>query len=518
MVEDNVIAKEDKNGNNKEIFQLNAKVLDINADVDVVILNNMFAKFYGITNSSKVLIKSNGNEIAALVDTSSTLIKENEIGIFKNFAEEYNISDNSLITVMLLPFAESIDLIKKKLNKEELTEQEFKIIVDDLINNKIGLIEVSAFITALYTNGMTDEEILGMTNAILSTGKALDLKTDLVVDKHCIGGVAGNRTTMIIVPIIASLGIYFPKTSSRSITSASGTADTFETIANVSYSLGEMEEIVKKTHGCIVWGGSLNLAAADDRLIKIRHPLKLDPEELLLASILAKKKSVNAKHLVIDIPIGTGAKIADIHQAKKLGNKFEVLGKRLGINTKAIITDGSSPVGYGVGPALECLDVLRVLDNSKHANKFLREKGCYLAGKLLEMIGYCERNKGYEIAYKTIETGKALKKFREIVAAQGGKEDINENDLPKAKYSAPLLAKNKGKILYINNRTISQIARIAGAPNDKAAGVYLYVTSGDVIKQNHCILDIFSNSETKLTAALKYAENNPPLVIKDFIV
>ncbi|MEM5776947.1 MAG: thymidine phosphorylase, partial [Candidatus Aenigmatarchaeota archaeon] len=228
--------------------------------------------------------------------------------------------------------------------------------------------------------------------------------------------------------------------------------------------------------------------------------------------------SVNANYLVIDIPIGTGAKIADINQAKKLGKKFEILGKRLNINTKSIITDGSSPVGFGVGPALECLDVFKVLSNSKDANRYLFNKSCMLAGTLLEMSKYCEKGQGFNIAKKVIESGKALKKLREIVEAQGGKPNISEKDLPVAKFSAPLLSNSKGKILYINNKVISQIARIAGSPNDKAAGVFLYASAGDKIKKDQCILDIFSNSETKLTAAIKYAENNYPVITTDFIM
>ena len=206
-------------------------------------------------------------------------------------------------------------------------------------------------------------ESVSLTKAMINTGEILKLNKYPVMDMHCIGGVAGNRTTMIIVPIVASAGLTIPKTSSRSITSPAGTADTMEVLSNVSFSIKEIKKVIRKTNACLVWGGSVNLAPADDKIIRIEHPVSLDPEGQLLASILAKKRSASATHLLIDIPIGKGSKIENRKKALHLKRLFESISKKLGIKIKVIITDGSQPVGNGIGPGLEARDVLWVLKN-----------------------------------------------------------------------------------------------------------------------------------------------------------
>ncbi len=502
---------------NHEETRLKVKVLDIVADVDVAILHINTAMKKGIRTTSKISIDSGKREVVSVVDTTHSLVKENEIGLFKNFADTHELKDNDLVVIKQLTPPKSLDYIKKKISNIELTESEILTIISDVIDNKLGEVEIAAFITALYAYPMTEAETLSIIKAMLATGKSLNLNVKPIADKHCIGGVAGNRTTMLIVPIVASAGIYIPKTSSRAITSASGTADTMEAIANVSFNIEEMEEIVKKAHGCIVWGGALNLAAADDKLIKIRHPLRLDPEGLLLASILAKKKSVNAQHLLVDIPVGTGAKIAELNIVQKLANKFKKLGNALGIDTAIVISDGSAPIGYGVGPVLECIDVLKILENAPDANVELKEKACMMAGKILELCGKANEGQGYLIAKNILSSGVAYKKFTEIVELQGGSKNIKSSDLSPAKYSAAFHARQSGSIIAIDNRIVSKAARIAGAPWDKDAGVFLYVKSGTKIKKNQAILEIYSNSETKLTEALEYLETNDVIITKSFV-
>ena len=507
-MDDSSISRDTSNGNSlTEKLVLKIKVLDIVADANIVILNSALCKNHSIYPTQKIILNIGNNEIAFVVDTSNSLVGSSEIGLFRDFANKHNLTDGEKIEVKPLTHPRSLDYIKKKINNLELSESEIMYIIEDVMDNKLGEVEIAAMVTAMFAYDLTDAESISMIKAILATGKSLNLGVSPVADKHCIGGVAGNRTTMLIVPIVAAAEVYIPKTSSRAISSAAGTADTMEAIANVSLSIEEMEEIVRKSFGCIVWGGALNLAAADDKLIRIRHPLGLDPEGLLLASILAKKKSVNAQQLVVDIPIGNGAKIADIKVAERLASRFKKLGAALGINTSVMITDGSSPIGYGVGAYLECIDVLKVLENNRDCNVQLKDKACMIAGKLLEMSGKSIYGQGFENAKGIVESGKALFKFKEIVELQGGKPNIRSSDLKPANNSATVYAHSSGTIMYIDNKAISKIARIAGAPKDKGAGVFLYCASGKQVKKGQAIMEIFSDSETKLSEALKYADN-----------
>jgi AMP phosphorylase len=244
---------------------------------------------------------------------------------------------------------------------------------------------------------------------------------------NCIGGVAGNRTTMVVVPLIAAAGMYMPKTSSRSITSASGTADTMEVLCDVTFNIEELRSIVLKAKGAIVWGGGMKLAPVDDKLIRIRHPLSLDPEGMLLASILGKKKSVGAEYVLIDIPVGRGVKVPYIERGNELARHFLRVGQRLGMKIEALITDGAEPVGNGIGPGLECIDVLQVLEGKGPDD--LRHKSLLMGGKLLELSGKVDNGKGYSVAEDLLLSGKAMKKFREIIELQGGNPKVQQSDI-----------------------------------------------------------------------------------------
>ncbi len=318
---------------------------------------------------------------------------------------------------------------------------------------------------------------------------------------NCIGGISGNRTTMIVVPIIASFGVKIPKTSSRSITSPAGTADTMEILAPVELSVKKIRQVVTKANGCIVWGGNINLAAADDKLISVRHPLALDPVGLMLASIMAKKAAVGSTHVLVDIPLGAGAKIKDLGEAKFLGMQFIELGKRLGIKVKPIISDGSKPIGKGIGPVLEARDVLSVLRNEIGAPTDLYNKSLRLAAELLEFSGVVPVGEGFHIAKDILDSGRAYETMKQIIKLQGGDPDISPSALRPGKYEYALYSPKTGKIKFMNDDLVSKIARMAGAPKSKKAGVYLHKNAGDFVKRGQEVLTIYSESEDLLKNA-----------------
>lgn len=494
-----------------------AKIINIYTGKKIIVLNKREAQQNDILAGYRETIKFKGEEFVVIVDVADeAVVKPGEIGLFRDISDALAIQNGDTIEILHLNRPASLEYIKKKLDKKELTSQEIETIIRDLMDNKLSEGELGAWISGTYINGLTDNEVVALTMSIAKSGSTLELEKTPIVDKHCVGGVAGNRTTMVMVPIVAAAGIYIPKTSSRAITSAAGTSDTMEVLAKVDFNIPELKEIVSKCHGAIVWGGGLNLASADDKLIKIRNPLSLDPRGMLLASILAKKKSVCAQHVVVDVPVGRGAKIHSLEEAQSLAQDFLKIGKMLDMSVEALITDGSEPIGNGIGPALEARDVLEVLEGAGPED--LRYKSLIIAGKALELAGKVEKGKGYGIAEQLIDSGKALAKMKEIIELQGGNPNIKSSDIPIGQYKYDVLAERSGKISHIDNKTISKIARIAGAPVDKNAGIYLYHLKGDRIEVGDKLFAIYATSETKLDCAIKALEMLEPIELQKMLL
>lgn len=467
----------------------------------VVVLNEVTAAMEGVHISSRVKIADHKTDVTAVVDIAEEgVLGRDEIGLFSEVAHELRVKDGDWIDVIPVAQPRSVNFIKKKLDGIELTRAEIGEIVCDIVSNSLSEVEMSAFVTACYTRELTMNEITDLTNCVVKSGSQLSFGKGVIADKHCVGGIAGNRTTMILVPIVASLGLTIPKTSSRSITSPAGTADVMEVLAPVELPLNKIKGVVKKAGGCIVWGGAMNLAAADDKLISVRHPLALDPLGLMLSSIMAKKIAMGSTHIVIDIPLGVGAKTKSIGEAKFLANQFEELGARLGVNVRVLITEGSRPIGRGVGPVLEARDVLWVLSGDSRAPSDLRDKSLYLAGELLELCGKAGPGEGVSIARQALNCGAAEKKFKEIVSLQGGKW-VSPDKLKLGKFSREVLAPKKGVISFMSDDLVSCVARTAGAPLDKGAGVYIHKSVDEFVAKGEPVITVYAESERLLEEA-----------------
>ncbi|MEO0249255.1 MAG: thymidine phosphorylase [candidate division WOR-3 bacterium] len=425
------------------------KLIDIKTGKNIIVLNEEEAKENDIYGGYRVVLRHLGHELISIVDLSAEMVKKGEIGIFGDVAAALDVKNGDIVQIRHMERPASSEYIRRKLDGEGLSENQIKTIITDLMNNRLSEAELSALITALFIRGMGEDETVAFTNSIVESGQTLELGVGPVADKHCIGGVAGNRTTMVVVPLLAASGVYVPKTSSRAITSAAGTADTMEVLAPVDFSIDELKEVVLKAKGAMVWGGGMNIAAADDKMIKIRQPLSLDPRGLLLASILAKKKAVGAKYVAIDIPIGRGAKVLDMERAEMLGQDFIKIGKRLGMTVETLITDGSEPVGNGVGCGLECKDVLEVLEGRGPDD--LRNKSCLIAGKILELVGKVSEGEGMDVAEHLLQNGKAMEKMREIIMHQGGERDIKPDEIKVGDYGLDFVSDKSGVVLWIDN-------------------------------------------------------------------
>ena len=506
--------KEELWAKKKYICQI--RLIDIKTGRNVVVLNEEEAEENDIYNGYRVTLTHNGRELVSIVDLSSKMVKRGEIGIFLDVADELDAKNGELLHIKHMEKPAGIDFVKKKLDGESLTAPQINTIIHELMNDRLSEGVLASFIAAVYTRGMGEDETVALTDAIVNSGEKLDLGKSPVADKHCIGGVAGNRTTMVVVPIIAASGIYMPKTSSRAITSAAGTSDTMEVLADVDFNVAELREIVLKSKGAMVWGGGTNIAAADDKLIKLRHPLSLDPRGMLLASILAKKSAVGAKYVVIDIPIGRGAKVLDMPKAETLGGDFIRIGKRLGMKMESLITDGAEPVGNGIGCGLECIDVMHVLQGKGPDD--LKNKSTLIAGRLLELVGKVPEGQGRDLAELMLNNGKAWSKMQEIIELQGGNPRVKIDDIPVGQYKHAITAERSGKISHIDNKGINRIARAAGAPRDKGAGVYLHRLKGDKVKHGDVLFDIYAESETKLDFAIKAVEVWQPVELEKFLL
>jgi len=375
--------------------------------------------------------------------------------------------------------------------------------VQDIVAGRYSKVELTAFVTACSLHQLPDIEVSALAEAMVQTGEILDFSEQIVVDKHCIGGVPGNRTTLIVVPIIAAYGLPIPKTSSRAITSPAGTADTAEVLANVDLSVQQIYEMVQTEHGCIVWGGALNLAPADDVIISVERPLSLDCEGQMIASILSKKKAAGSTHILIDIPVGPGAKIMNNNQARHLSERFNKVGVKLGLQIKSIFTDGAQPIGQGIGPGLEARDVLKVLRNEPGAPQDLKEKSILLAAEMLEFTTTHDLVEAKIIARRILESGEAMAKMERIRALQGNRE------LPTdSRYFLDVCAEQSGIITSIGNREIARTARLAGAPKNKRAGIFLYKKVRAQVKAGEPLFRIYASNPTTLEFARHFWEEN----------
>ncbi len=487
-------------------MKLQIKRLNLVAGKPVCMIHEKTAKKISLHVANRVCIEKKGKKIISVVDTASGILNLHEVAVSEEIIQILGVNDKEIVDVKITGRPASIDFIKKKLDGITLSKEEIYEIINDIANNTLTEVEVAFFISAVYKSEMNLQETKYMIEAMVNSGNRMKIR-GLIVDKHCIGGIAGNRTTPIVVCICAAAGLIMPKTSSRAITSAAGTADTIETIARVDFSVKEIKQIIKKTHACFVWGGSLGLAPVDDKIIKIEKIANIDSTAQLLASILSKKISVGSKYILIDIPYGKSAKVSK-KQAKPLKEKFLKLGEKFNLKIEVVLTDGTEPIGNGIGPTLEMNDVIAVLSR-KNPPRDLEEKSILLAGKILELSNKAKKNKGADMAREILESKRAYAKFEQIILAQKGKVLLQK----PAKFSYLIISDKKSKVKHIDNYLINHLARHAGCPEDKYAGVYLHKKKNQSLEKGDKILTIYAQTKEKLEYAKEfYSENKKRMI------
>jgi thymidine phosphorylase len=428
--------------------------------------------------------------------------------------DQLGLSEEAIATLGLEPGAPvrichaeppaSMESVRRKIEGERLSADEYLGIARDIAERRYAKMEIAAFLVASGQTGLDRDEVMNLTRAMVAQGDRLQWRGGLVADKHCVGGLPGNRTSMLVVPIVAAHGLQIPKTSSRAITSPSGTADTMEVLAQVELSPEHLHDVVSREHGALIWGGTANLAPVDDILISVERPLGLDYPGQMVASILSKKIAAGSTHLVIDIPVGPSAKVRHMHDALALRKLFEYVADCLGLFLEVVVTDGRQPVGRGIGPVLEARDVMQVLQNAPEAPSDLRQKALRLAGRVIEFDPDVRGGDGFDIARDILDSGRALSKMQGIIEAQGRQTRHYE--------PGPLVrevtAATAGTVIAIDNYQMARIARMAGAPMDKGAGVDLLKKLGDPVEQGEPLYRVHASFPADFRFAGKLVDSD----------
>lgn len=459
----------------------------------------------GWTAQSRIEVShENRSIVATLSVTTGTLLGPDEAGLSEAAWSLLGAHEGDFVRLAHAPPLQSFSHVRAKVYGAPVPAADIASIIRDIVDGRYSDIELAAFITAFAQGRASVDEATAMARAMVETGERLYWGTSPIMDKHCVGGLPGNRTSMIVVPIVAAYGLTIPKTSSRAITSPAGTADAMETIAPVDLDLASMRRVVEREGACIVWGGRVRLAPADDVIISVERPLDFDSPTQLAASVLSKKAAAGSTHVVIDMPIGPTAKVRSASDADELESLLTAVGKGLDLSLRIMRTDGTQPVGRGIGPALEARDVLSVLRQSAGAPADLRDRAVLLAGAILELGGAEAVGRGEARARELLTTGAALTKFTAMCGAQGGMREP-----PRAPLTQLVAATQRGRLVSIDNRRLARVAKLAGAPRAASAGLELHTTVGARLERDTPLLTLHAETQGELDYALSYLRSNP---------
>jgi len=489
----------------------------------------------GFQALSKVTVHANGQAIAAVLNVvdDERIVPPCDLGLSKEAFARLRVQEGHAARIEHAEPPPSIAALHRKIAGERLGRADLFAVMADIAAARYSKIELAAFVVATNQFELDRDEVLHLTEAMIAAGQRIDwhelpapssgqppgpppegvhalgsgparvnIGSGPVVDKHCIGGIPGNRTSMLVVPIVTAYGMWCPKTSSRAITSPAGTADTMEVLAEVELPMDRLQQIVRSTRGCLAWGGTADLSPADDILISVERPLAIDSPGQMVASILSKKIAAGSTHLVLDIPVGPSAKVRSMPEANRLKRLFEYVAGRLGLQLEVMVSDGRQPIGRGVGPVLEARDVMQVLQNDPEAPQDLRQKALWLAGRMIEFDPDVRGGEGWRIARDILESGRALAQMQALIDAQGRRS----TPAPTAALLHEVRAPQAGVVVAADNLRLARIARLSGAPQVPEAGIDLRARLGDTVQEGQLLYRIHARFDADLQFARQLAE------------
>jgi thymidine phosphorylase len=455
----------------------------------------------GFESETRIAVTAGSRTILATLNVvTGTLLTLEDAGLSESAWMLLGAADGAAVTFAHPQPLESLGHVRAKIHGARLNRAALGAIVGDIAAGRYSDIHLASFLTACGGERLDRQEMIDLTTAMVASGERLTWGRNPVLDKHSVGGLPGNRTTLVIVPIVTAAGVIMPKTSSRAITSPAGTADTMEMLAPVELSRADLRRVVEQEGGCIAWGGAARLSPADDSLSGVARPRDVDSAGQLVASVLSKKAAAGATHVLIDLPVGPTAKIRSVAEADHLSAHLREVGQAMGLSVLPVMTDGRQPVGRGLGPALEARDALAVLRRDPEAPVDLRERALLLAGYVLELAGLVAAGGGQALAREILQDGRAWDKFRAICRAQGGMREP-----PTASFTRPLAAPRGGRIARIDNRRLARVAKLAGAPRDPAAGLVLHVRLDQQVEAGEPLFTVHAEAAGELDYALSYA-------------
>ena len=419
-----------------------------------------------------------------------------------------------------------VDIISKKKNGLGLSKEEIEFFVKGITDGSIPDYQASALLMAICLKGMDKEETLNLTLSMAASGDNIDLSEipGIKVDKHSTGG-GGDKTTIILGPIVASLGVPVAKMSGRGLGHTGGTIDKLEAIPSFTTELSQREFVsIVKEIGLAVAGQTGNLVPADKKLYALRDvTATVESIPLIASSIMSKKLASGADCIVLDVKVGSGAFMKTIEEARKLARAMVDIGKGAGLRTVAVITDMDRPLGNTVGNALEVMEAIEVL--SENGPDDITEVCIVLAGKMLELAGKGSFDECRTLAGEAIKDGRALRKLKEMIRAQKGREDVVDNIelLPRARYTREYTASSSGYIEAIISDRLGIASMLLGAGRatkestiNPAAGIVLLKKPGDEVKAGEPIIvlhaddeNLFQNSVKELDKAVIISVKKP---------
>ncbi len=500
----------------KNVLFAKVKPIDITDGEELeIVINEKDALLYGITSHDKVSVVYSGGEIVLNASLTNSVVTQKTVWLMKDVTDKYGIKDGEMVEIFFTKSSSlAVESIKKKLLGKKLNYKEMYAIIDDIAKNKLSDTMITYYVSSSYFYKTTDEELYLTAKAMAETGKTIKFP-GIVVDKHCIGGVPGNETTMIVVPIITSLGYTMPKTFSKAITSPAATGECVELLMNISFTENQIKNIVKKHWWGLFWWWGLALAPADDRIIKVSYPLSMQSYSKMISSIMAKKYAMGVTHCLIDIPMGPTAKVTNKKDANMLVKKFEFVGKKLGMKMNIQITDARQPVGSWIGTGLQVREVLRILQQHSNRPKDLELKAIKLASEIIKMTGMAKGKKAEEIAWKQLRSWTARKKFQEIMKAQWGKNlTIKSEEIELGKEAYELKTNKNWVVKQIDMKILNNIARTLGCPFDNKAGVYLNQKLNAKVKKWDTLCTLYSSDSNKLKMALEMLKTDSIYEVK----
>ncbi|MBS3747682.1 MAG: thymidine phosphorylase family protein [Wenzhouxiangellaceae bacterium] len=500
-----------KSGQPASSVHLQARCMDLDTrgkPVAILRSDSPLCRAEGFSAHARIHLRSQHDEIIAeLFQTGSELLGTDQIGLSIPAWRKLQVCDGDDLHIAHPRPLRSLAHVRGKVYGQPLKPDALEAIMSDIVRGRYDEIELAMFLTAIASRALDDDELVALTGSMVDVGDRLEWTQPMLMDKHCVGGLPGNRTTPIVVAIVAANGLAIPKTSSRAITSPAGTADTMEMLAPVNLGLSTMRRVVEAEGGCVVWGGSVRLSPVDDILIRVARVMDLDAEAQMVASVLSKKIAAGSTHLVLDVPIGKTAKVRSRADGHALARRMESTADAFGLVTRIVLTDGSQPVGRGIGPALEARDILAVLQGVDDQPLDLRERAADLAGELLEMGGAAPPGQGRALATQTLVSGAAWRKFQAICRAQGGLRTP-----PSAPAREVMTAADRGTVQGFDNRLLGRVAKLAGAPAAPAAGVELHVHLGDRVEQGAALYTIHAETRGELEYAREFAGRNGEII------